>query len=892
MKKIFRSKSIAVLVAVAMVFTISLSPAFAAEGSSDDSEAMDNNGENNVESTTSSSISLNSDHKNTYSNDTDISVKPDDDNGLLDEDDISVVWHFVLTRSENEDISDIKLHAEFENSGSITADAERHGDGGGAVHFYIGTSDHDTLIDAEATGVIKPDQGNTKLNLSHLAYDEVEPDPEGTLEITKEVNGEPGDIDDFEITIEGTGDVEYYEETEPISEDETISITLAPGTYKVWESDAQGADMVEYDGDIEDTNDDYVEVVISDDSTTELTVINTFEEPEDPEGILNIEKIIEDLSEELPGIAIIDPIEPEEIFEVTIESQDNDDTWVKEIEEGDNEFTLPEGSYTLWESETLGADPYYENDSDGTSDNEEIAFTIEDGEVTDIIITNTFPAEIVEGEIEIEKIVDGDGPEEYEVSMQWYPFLEGPASDDFDEGFVAAEMPELIQETITEGTNTFNLEPGLYHIWESDDGGADEVAYNGDIEDLDPPEAEEGVMVMVDPEGTTSISIINTFIDDTTPPPTPTPDPTGSITIEKILVMGDGVIEEIDQDFTVNVTDDDEYDEDHTLVVGEPLTINDLDLGTYTIEEVDIPEGFEFVEISDESVEITPGNLNPEVSVTNEMILDDDPDDLTGSINIEKILLDNGEEVSENDQEFTVNITNGDDYDEDHTFGVNDPLLVEDLDFDTYTIEEVDIPEGYELESISSDEVTLDEENQSVILFITNTVIPEEPTGNLTVEKALTNDEVSDDDMDQEFTVRITAEDGSEEEYTFSVNDPAEISGLELGTYQVEEVNLPTGYGFESISESEVTFTEDLLDITVVIENSIAEEDIDDLDPPEGPEDDVDEPDDEDEDIILDEETPLGTDELPRTGQYHHAVYAVLGLMITSFGVFLKRRLT
>ena len=483
--------------------------------------------------------------------------------------------------------------------------------------------------------------------------------------------------------------------------------------------------------------------------------------------------------------------------------------------------------------------------------------------------------------IDIIKEVVGNGPEEgYEVTLERI-YMEIPSDNILDVNILEVMSP--IELTIDEGMNSFNLPGGYYHLWESNPQGADEINYSGDIEEIQVPENGEGVVIFIPYsgyegdyyyEGPTSITITNTFI-----PPTPTPDPRGSITVEKILLSGDEAIEDSDLEFTVNVSNGDDYNVDHTFTVNEPAEINGLELGTYTIEEINLPDGVEFDNISDDTVELTLLQRNVTVTVTNDIPIDDEPEDPTGSISIEKLLFDGEVGIEDSDVDFTVNISNGDDYDEDHTFSVNEPLEIDGLELGTYTIEEINIPEGYEFESISDEEVTIEEGNLSVVVFITN-MVEEEPTGTLIIEKILTGNNVTDSDNAQEFTVLVTNENGYSEEHTFSVNQPAEITGLELGRYMIEEINLPSGYGFESISDEAVVLTGNTLEITVVVENSIFDEVIDDTDQPQGSVDD---------EIILDEAPPLGSDELPRTGQRHAGVFYSIGLMITGLGVLLKR---
>ncbi len=262
-------------------------------------------------------------------------------------------------------------------------------------------------------------------------------------------------------------------------------------------------------------------------------------------------------------------------------------------------------------------------------------------------------------------------------------------------------------------------------------------------------------------------------------------------------------------------------------------------------------------------------------------------EEVLGMLTIEKVLLDvDDEAITEDDTEFTVNVEGPYKYNEDHTFSVDEPVVIEDLPLGDYTISEVHIPDGFELISIEEENITLSEKLQAVTVVVTNQVEEDivigEP-GALIIEKLLLDaddEEITDDDT--MFMVNIQG-DEYDEDHEFSVNEPLVLDELEPGDYYITELSIPEGFEFVEISHEMVTLSENNEeDITVVVTNQAVEmlEDIEDEELPEGaPE----------EEIILDEEVPLGDGELPRTGQRHARDFYLLGLMISGLGVFMKR---
>jgi len=685
------------------------------------------------------------------------------------------------------------------------------------------------------------------LTISNSNYTELEEEPMGSITIQKVLQDGDDTIadSDVEFTVNVSNGDGFSEEVtfsvnNPVTLDE-----LELGTYNIEEIDIpDGYELVSISPD---------EVTLSEENLSVTVTVTNMVEMEDPTGTLIIEKVLQD-----EGGTEIAEDDTEFTINVTgPEGYDEDHTFSVDEDAVITGLTL--GTYELNEV-SIPEDFEFVSISDET-----VELSVDTLSVT-VTVTNEVTIdddpEDPLGSITIEKILFDDDDEILDSDVDFTVNITGPEGYDEDHTF-----------SVNEPVEVEDLELGTYSINE-----------------INVPEGYEFLSISSEEvtltEGTLSVTVFVTNMVE----PEDVEDPTGTLIINKVLLDTFGIPVEADgTEFSVNITGPEGYDAVHTFSVDESAVVSGLTLGVYEIEEISIPDEVEFVSITDESVELTEEELSISVTVTNEIVIDDEPEDPTGTISIEKVLLDGTDTVIEDsDQEFMVNISNGDDYNQIHTFSVNEPLEVDELELGTYTIEEINIPEGIELVSVSSEEVTLEEGNLSAVVFITNTFIiddePEDPTGTISIEKVLLDGDDEVEDSDVEFTVNVSNGDDYDEEHTFSVNQPLELEGLALGTYTIEEINIPEGYEFVTISSEEVTLEEGELEAFVFVTNMIDEEDIDDIDD----EDEIDDIDDEDE-VILDEEVPLGEGELPRTGQRHVAVFYVTGLLITGLGVTLKR---
>lgn len=97
--------------------------------------------------------------------------------------------------------------------------------------------------------------------------------------------------------------------------------------------------------------------------------------------------------------------------------------------------------------------------------------------------------------------------------------------------------------------------------------------------------------------------------------------PTGSVTINKIVVDDDGDVIEDDETFSITLTGPEEYSNTFNVEAGQTVTINGLPLGNYTVTEAD-KEGYELISITPEE-ELDVDNLNISFTIINELIFEE-----------------------------------------------------------------------------------------------------------------------------------------------------------------------------------------------------------------------------------------------------------------------------
>jgi hypothetical protein len=155
---------------------------------------------------------------------------------------------------------------------------------------------------------------------------------------------------------------------------------------------------------------------------------------------------------------------------------------------------------------------------------------------------------------------------------------------------------------------------------------------------------------------------------------------------------------------------------------------------------------------------------------------------------------------------------------------VNDPVTLEGLPAGEYTISESTPPTGF-LNTDSSKIVDLLDGQIAGVSFVNEKDTETVPTGSgqITINKIVTNEEVSDGDVI--FTANLI---GPIVKYgiEFSINTPAVITDLPNGTYSIEEVGLPSGYFLNAVSPSSVIITDSSLTHTVSVINTVGAENV------------------------------------------------------------------
>ena len=202
--KSIKNKNLAILIAMAMILSMSVTSIFAVQAAE---EMLAVSSEETV-------IMLHSPHQGTYSED--FNNKPDENGGLED----PVVWHFVLNQL-NHGQEALMIEAEFEDAGIISVEGRTVGNGS-VQHFFIGTSTHDTLIDAF---VVIPGESGGRLVLSHVAFGDVvdDDDDDEIDDDDDEIIGDDDDedeIDEEEQNDEEQDDEEQDEQEEVLGEEE------------------------------------------------------------------------------------------------------------------------------------------------------------------------------------------------------------------------------------------------------------------------------------------------------------------------------------------------------------------------------------------------------------------------------------------------------------------------------------------------------------------------------------------------------------------------------------------------------------------------------------------------------------------------------------------------
>ncbi|SCZ76390.1 MSCRAMM family protein [Acidaminobacter hydrogenoformans] len=195
----------------------------------------------------------------------------------------------------------------------------------------------------------------------------------------------------------------------------------------------------------------------------------------------------------------------------------------------------------------------------------------------------------------------------------------------------------------------------------------------------------------------------------------PKTTPTGSITLEKVVVDSEGQSLTTDlTPFELTITHPDSTTTTTTITGnGTAPPITDLPLGTYTISEA-VPEHYTLQSIQagnmtvthDLQITISEADLDHHVTVTNRKDATDTPD--TWSLSLIKKVVDANDKPVTDTKNFDLEIKYPDGSLHTQTLkGDGIPVTLSSLDPGTYTITEVP-PDGYLLKSLQSGDMTTD----------------------------------------------------------------------------------------------------------------------------------------------------------------------------------------
>ena len=214
--------------------------------------------------------------------------------------------------------------------------------------------------------------------ISHLGYrNPVFTPPTGDLLVSKQVVGPAPANAGFSFSVnceDGT------EETFPLGDGDSELITdIEVGDCTVTETDTGGADTTTLDG--EERDGDAITVAITENETTEVEIVNTFEEDEQPlvepeTGTLTVTKTVE-------GEA------PDAVFSFSVNCADGTEE-IFDLGGGESESLtdIEVGDCTVTETDTGGADTTTLDGEERAGDAITVAIT--EDETTEVVVVNTF----------------------------------------------------------------------------------------------------------------------------------------------------------------------------------------------------------------------------------------------------------------------------------------------------------------------------------------------------------------------------------------------------------------------------------------------------------------------------------------------------------------------
>ena len=647
----------------------------------------------------------------------------------------------------------------------------------------------------------------------------------GSLTISKTVTG-LSDVDQkanagksYKFTVKGSDD-KYYKADGTASNTEVVleikagaSLTienLPVGDYTVTEVKVDAA-IETYGLTVEGEG----KVTVVKDETATAEVTNTYSKDK---GSLTISKAVTGLSD------ADQKANADKIYKFTVKGSDNkyyaaDGTAsgtevVLEIKANESLtiVNLPVGTYTVEEKQDDAAIETYGLSVEGTG-----SVIIKKNEISTAEVTNTYSKD--KGSLKISKTVTGlsDADQKANADKTYKFTVKGSDDKYYKADGTASDTEVVLGIKANESLTIANLPVGTYTVEEKQDNAAIET-YGLSVEGTG--------SVIIKKNETSTASVTNTYSKDK-----------GSLTISKKVTGLSDADQKANADktykFTVKGSDDKYYKADGTasdteVVLGikanESLTIANLPVGTYTVEEKQDDAAIETYGLSVEGTGTVTikKDETATATVTNTYSKD------KGSLTISKAVtgLSDADKEANKDKtyKFTVKGSDNKYYAADGTASGTEVVLeikagasltLENLPVGEYTVEEVKEDasmEGYDLTATGEGTVTV-RKDETAVADVTNTfeLIPH--------DVVLTKTDIGGKELaGAKFELAGVQEDGVEIEKIEWISDgTSKTISLKPGTYTLEETAAPDGY---NTIQNKVTFTVDKDGKVIVTESA------------------------------------------------------------------------
>ncbi|WP_462405441.1 SpaA isopeptide-forming pilin-related protein [Gracilibacillus sp. Marseille-QA3620] len=263
--------------------------------------------------------------------------------------------------------------------------------------------------------------------------------------------------------------------------------------------------------------------------------------------------------------------------------------------------------------------------------------------------------------------------------------------------------------------------------------------------------------------------------------------PVGSVEVAKVDAVDGTTLAGVE--FKLTKEGDKEFNQTQTTDKNGTATFKELEYGTYTLEEVKAPNGYVLTDGSKQTVKITKAGQVEKVEVTNTPV---------GSVEVAKVDAVDGTTLA--GVEFKLTKEGDKEFNQTQTTDKNGTATFKELEYGTYTLEEVKAPSGYVLTKDSKQTIEITKAGQVEKVEVTNT-----PVGSVEVAKV----DAVDGTTLAGVEFKLTKEGDKEfnQTQTTDKNGTATFKELEYGTYTLEEVKAPNGYVLTKDSKQTIEIT-------------------------------------------------------------------------------------